>query len=109
MIVVFQILDIKSNYLPGIVHSLTMNYTTSNLATYLEVVVGRKKYNHEDSDIPRTGIRFVVFDNGSMVYDRDPFIVYTLSRQFGHESHYFKLCHLRRSGIRTHRIESPRW
>jgi hypothetical protein len=32
--------------------SLTMNYTTSHLATYLEVVLGCTKYHHQDGDIP---------------------------------------------------------
>jgi hypothetical protein len=46
--------------------SLTMNYTTSNLA-YLEVVLGRTKYHHQDGDIPNTGIRLVLLDHGTMV------------------------------------------
>jgi hypothetical protein len=37
-----------------------MNYTTSNLAAYLEVVLGRNTYHHEDSDIPHTGIGLVL-------------------------------------------------
>jgi hypothetical protein len=71
--------------------SLTMNYTTSNLATYLEVVLGRTKYHHQDGDIPNTGSRLVLLDHGSMVEERDPSICYTISRQFDHELHYFKV------------------
>jgi hypothetical protein len=37
-------------------NSLTMNYTTSNLATYLEVVLGRTKYHHQYGDITNKGI-----------------------------------------------------
>jgi hypothetical protein len=44
--------------------SLIMNYTTSNLATYLEVVLGCTKYHHQDGDIPNTGIRLVLLDHG---------------------------------------------
>jgi hypothetical protein len=52
--------------------SLPMNYTTSNLATYLEVVSGRTLYHHQDGYIPNKGIRLVLLDHGSMVDERDP-------------------------------------
>jgi hypothetical protein len=51
-----------------------MNYTTSNLATYLEVVLGSSKCHHQDGDITNTGIRLVLLDHGSMVDERDPSI-----------------------------------
>jgi hypothetical protein len=54
--------------------SLPMNYTTSNLATYLEVALGRTKYHQQDGDISNTGIRLVLLDHGSMVDERDPSI-----------------------------------
>jgi hypothetical protein len=68
-----------------------MNYTTSNLFTYLEVVLGRIKYHHQDGDILEIGISLVLMDHGSMVDERDPYIFYTLSTQFDHELHYFKV------------------
>jgi hypothetical protein len=74
-----------------ILNSFTMNYTTSNLATYLEVVLGRTKYRHQDGDIPNKGIMLFLLDHGLMVDERDPSIFYTLSEQFDHELHYFKL------------------
>jgi hypothetical protein len=71
--------------------SLTINYTTSNLATYKEEVLGWTKYHQQDSDIQNTGIRLVLLDHGSWTNGRDPSIFYTLSRQFDHELHYFKV------------------
>jgi hypothetical protein len=71
--------------------SLHINYTTSNLATYLEVALGSSKYHHQDGCIPNTGIRLVLLDRGSMVNERDPSILYNLSWQFAHELHYFKV------------------
>jgi hypothetical protein len=55
-------------------NSFPMNYTTPNLATYLEVVLGSTKYHHQDGDIPNTGSRLVLLDHGSMVDERDPSI-----------------------------------
>jgi hypothetical protein len=68
-------------------NSLTMNYTTSNLATYLEVVLGRTKCNQQDGDTTNTWIWLVLLDPGWMVDERDPSIFYTLSEQFEHELH----------------------
>jgi hypothetical protein len=68
-----------------------MNYTTSNLATYLEVVLGREKYHHQDGDISNTGIKLVLLDHGSMLDGRDPSIFKHLSCLFAHELHYFKV------------------
>jgi hypothetical protein len=59
--------------------NLPINYTTSNLATYLEVALGSSKYHHQDSGIPNTGIRLVLLDHGSMVDERDPSIYFNLS------------------------------
>jgi hypothetical protein len=59
--------------------SLPINYTTSNLATYLEVALGSSKYHHQDGGIPNTGIRLVLLDHGSMVDERDPSIYFNLS------------------------------
>jgi hypothetical protein len=73
---------------PGI---LPINYTTSNLATYLEVVLGSSKYHHHDGGIPNSGSRLVLLDHGSMVNERDQSIVYRLSWQFALELHYFKV------------------
>jgi hypothetical protein len=38
--------------------SRPINYTTSNLATYLEVALGSSKYHHKDGGISHTEIRF---------------------------------------------------
>jgi hypothetical protein len=72
-------------------NSLTMNYTTSNLATYLQVVLGRTQYHHQDGDIPNPGIMLVVLYHGSWTNGRDPYICCTLSRQFDHELHCFNI------------------
>ena len=69
--------------------NLPMKYTTSNLATYVEVVLGSSKYHRQDCDIPNTGIRLVLLDHGSMVDERDPYIFSNLSGFFTHELHYF--------------------
>jgi hypothetical protein len=69
---------------------LPINYTTSSLATYLEVVLGSSKYHHQDGGIPNTGIKLVLLDNGSMVNEMDPSMFYNLSWQFDLELHYFK-------------------
>jgi hypothetical protein len=50
--------------------SLPMNYTTSNLATYLEVALGSSKYHHQDVGIQNTGIRLVLLDHGSWINGR---------------------------------------
>jgi hypothetical protein len=71
--------------------SLPINYTTSNLDTYLEVALGSSKYHHQDGGIPETGIRWVLLDHGSMVNERDQSIFYNLSWQFSHELHYLKV------------------
>jgi hypothetical protein len=73
--------------------SLPINYTTSNLATYLEVALGSSNYHHQDGGIPNTGIRLVLLDHGSMVMvnERDPSILNNLSWYFVHELHYFKV------------------
>jgi hypothetical protein len=62
-----------------------------NLATYLEVVLGRTKYHHQDGDISNKVIGLILLDHGSMVDERDPSIFNTLSKQFDHELHYFKV------------------
>jgi hypothetical protein len=54
------------------IESLTMNYTTSNSDTYLEVVLGRTTYHHQDGDIRNTGVRLVLLDHVSMVDERYP-------------------------------------
>jgi hypothetical protein len=70
--------------------SFPINYTTLNLATYLEVALGNTKYHHEDGGIPNIGITLVLLDNGSRTDERDPSIVYKLSRKFDHKLHYFE-------------------
>jgi hypothetical protein len=66
-------------------NSLTMNYTTSNLASYLEVVLGRTNYHHQDGDIANTRFMWLLLYHGSWTNGRDPSIFYTLSEQFDHE------------------------
>jgi hypothetical protein len=57
-------------------------------AIYQEVVLGSSKYYHQDGGIPNTGIRLVLLDHGSMLDERDPYI---LSGQLTHELHYLKV------------------
>jgi hypothetical protein len=86
--------------------SLTMNYTTLNLVTYLEVVLGRTKYNHQDGDIPNKGISLVLFYHGSMVDERDPsiFILFQDSLTMNYTTSRLGLP-IR--GIRNYKISSP--
>jgi hypothetical protein len=86
--------------------SLTMNYTTSNLATYLEVVLGCTEYHHQDGDIPNRGSRLVLLHHGSMVDERDPsiFILFQDSLTINYTTSRLGLP-IR--GIRNYKISSP--
>jgi hypothetical protein len=55
--------------------SLTINYTTSNFATYLEVVLRCTKYHHQDSDIGNAQFMWLLLYHGSWTNGRDPSIV----------------------------------
>jgi hypothetical protein len=84
-----------------------MNYTTSNLATYLEVVLGRKTYHHQDGDIPNTGIRLVLLDHGSMVNKGIHLVFKTVPVCLPMNYTTSRLgLHIR--GIRNYKISSPR-
>jgi hypothetical protein len=72
-------------------NSLTINHTTSRLASYLEVILGRTKYHHQDGDIANIQFMWLLLDHGWMVDERDTSIFYTISEQFDHELHYFKI------------------
>jgi hypothetical protein len=50
--------------------SLPMNYTTLNLATYLEVALRSSKCHHQDGGIRNTVIRLVLLDHGSWINGR---------------------------------------
>jgi hypothetical protein len=70
--------------------SLSINYTTSNLATYQEVALGSTKCHHQHGGIPNTGTSLVLFDHGSMVDERDPYMFfYRLTGHFALQ--YFKV------------------
>jgi hypothetical protein len=86
--------------------SLTMNYTTSILATYLEVVLGCTKYHHQASDIPNTGIRLVLWHHGSMVDERDPSI-FILFQDILTMNYTTSRLGLPIIGIRSYKISSP--
>jgi hypothetical protein len=64
-----------------------MNYTTSNLDSYLEVVLGRTTYHRQDGDIASTQFMWILLYHVSWTNERDPSILYTLSEQFDHEVH----------------------
>jgi hypothetical protein len=49
----------------------------------------------------------VLLNHGSRTNERDPSILYNLSREFAHELHYFEVGHQPRSDIREHQIASP--
>jgi hypothetical protein len=55
--------------------SLPIKYTTLKLATYLEDILGNKKYYHQDSGIPNTGFMLVLLDHSSRKNERDPSIL----------------------------------
>jgi hypothetical protein len=80
--------------------SLTINYTTLKLATYLEEALGNNRYHHLGSGIPNTIFMSVLLDHESRKNERDPSIFYNLSGEFAHKLHYFKVGHLPRRGIR---------
>jgi hypothetical protein len=84
-----------------------INYTTLELTTYLEEVLGNTKYHHQDRDIPNARFMSVLLDNGSRTNERDPSIFYNHSRDFVHKLHYFRVGHLPRRGIRNHEVSSP--
>jgi hypothetical protein len=84
-----------------------MKYFSLELATYLEEALGNTKYHHQDHGNPVTRFMSVLFDHGSRTNERDPYIFYKLSREFGHKLHYFRVGHLPRRGIRKHKVSSP--
>jgi hypothetical protein len=88
--------------------SSAINYTSLELATYLEEAFVNTKYHHHDHGIPRTRLMSVLLDHGSRTNKRDPSIFYNISREFGHKLHYFRVGHLPRRGIRNHKVSSPR-
>jgi hypothetical protein len=51
--------------------SLSIKYTTSELATYLEEALGITKYHHQDNGIPNTRFMSVLLDHGSGTNERD--------------------------------------
>jgi hypothetical protein len=55
-------------------NSLPINYTTLKLATYLEEVLGNKKYHHLSSGIPNTRLISFLLGNGSRTNEMDPSI-----------------------------------
>jgi hypothetical protein len=73
----------------------------------LEVALGNTRYYHHDSYIPDTGFMLVLLDHGPRTNERDPSILYNLSRDFAHELHYFEVGHRPRRDIRKHEIASP--
>jgi hypothetical protein len=44
-----------------------------------------------DSRIANIGIRWILLNHGSVIDETDPSTFYTLSRYFGHKSHYIKV------------------
>jgi hypothetical protein len=47
---------------------------------YLEVALGITKCHHQDGGIPRTGMRLILLDHGSMADERGAFIFLWTSR-----------------------------
>jgi hypothetical protein len=68
-------------------NSLTINYTTSNLDSYPELVLGRTTYHHQDGDIAMLQFMLLLLYHVSWTNERDPSIFYTLAEQFDHELH----------------------
>jgi hypothetical protein len=60
---------------------LPINYTTLQLATYLEEALGNNKYHHLRSGIPNTRFMPVLLDNCSRINERDTslFIIFPKS------------------------------
>jgi hypothetical protein len=74
---------------------------------YLEVVLGSTKYHHQDSGIPRTGIRLILLDHGSMVDERGPsFFIINFPDSLPMNFTTLRLG-LPRRGIRKYKILSP--
>jgi hypothetical protein len=87
--------------------SLAINYTTLELATYLEESLGITKYHHQENGIPIKIFMSVLSDHGSRTNERDPSIFHKLSRELAHKLHYFRVGHLPKGGIRKHMVSSP--
>jgi hypothetical protein len=83
-----------------------MNYTTSNLATYLEVALGSTKHHRQDGGIPNTVISLVLLDHVSMVNERDPSMFINLPDRWPTNHTTLGLV-LPRRGIRRHIISAP--
>jgi hypothetical protein len=81
---------------------LPIDYTTLELATYLEEVLGNMKYHHQDRGIPNTRFMSALLDHSSRTNRRDPSIFNNLTGEFAHKLHYFKVGHQPRSSIRKH-------
>jgi hypothetical protein len=87
--------------------SLAINYTTLELATYLEEALGTTKYHHQENGIPIKKIMSVLSDHGSKTNEKDPSIFHKLSGELANKLHYFRVGHLPRKGIRKHEVPSP--
>jgi hypothetical protein len=85
-----------------------MNNTILKLATDLEDILGNMKYHHQDSGISKTVFMLVLLDHDSMTSERDPSILYNLSRESADALHYFEVGHRPRGGVRKHEIAPPR-
>jgi hypothetical protein len=81
---------------------LPINYTTLKKATHLKLALGNTKYHHQDGGIPNTEITLVLLDHGWITDDRDPSILYKLSRKLAQKLHYFETGHPPKIGIRKH-------
>jgi hypothetical protein len=55
--------------------------------TYLEEASANTKYHHQHRGIPNTRFMSVLVDHGSSTNERDPYILYNLSREFAHKLH----------------------
>jgi hypothetical protein len=64
--------------------------SVTNILPTVEVARGDEEYQHQDSGIKNTQLTWLLVNNFSMLDERDPSDLYTLSRYFGHILHYIK-------------------
>jgi hypothetical protein len=86
--------------------SLPINYTTLQLATYLEVARESTTYNHQDGGIPNKGTGLVLLDHGSMVDQSDHSFLINFLESLPMIYTTLRLG-LPRRGIRKYKISSP--
>jgi hypothetical protein len=70
---------------------LSFVLSVTNLLPTVEVAWLNTEYQHQDSGITNTQFTWLLLNNCSIIYERDPSTFYNLSRYFGRKLHYIKV------------------